>query len=96
MEWTPDVKVCLLNPRQLFKDRYNVILVKDGATVTDPNWHTILRVRECGNVYPFELLTLVSLPARQNYAMVSEDKLKARLNEQPMAMQVRLAADLMH
>jgi hypothetical protein len=41
VEWTPGVKVQLLNPGQLFKDGYNVLLMKEGATVIDPKNHTL-------------------------------------------------------
>jgi hypothetical protein len=37
VEWTPDVRVQLLNPSQLFKDGYDIMLAKDGAKVLDAN-----------------------------------------------------------
>jgi hypothetical protein len=49
VEWTPEVKVRLLNPGQLFKDGFSVSLAKEGATVIDPNKRTLAIVREKGN-----------------------------------------------
>jgi hypothetical protein len=95
VEWTPDVKVCLLNPGQLFKDGYDVSLAKDGATVIDPNQRTVMQVRERGNVYPFDLLTLESPTAQINYSVETDDELALRLGDDVIAMYTRPGTDLM-
>jgi hypothetical protein len=56
VEWTPGVKVRLLNPGQLFKDGYNVLLMKEGASVIDPENCTLMKVNEHGTS------TLLSYP----------------------------------
>jgi hypothetical protein len=68
------VKVHLLNPDQLFKDGYSISLFKEGTTIIDPNQRTVVNVKECGNIYPFDLHTLESLTVH-NYSALSDNKL---------------------
>jgi hypothetical protein len=91
----PGVKVQLLNPGQLFKDGDNVILTKEGATVIDPNNHTLMKVDEHGNIYPFELSTIAVSPSLCSYSTLSDDEISEKLDKSPLTMSVKMMTDLM-
>jgi hypothetical protein len=95
VKWTPGVKVRLLNPGQLFKDGYNVLLMKEGATVIDPKNQTLMKVNECGNIYPFKLSTIAVSSSLCSYSTLSDNKLSKKLDESPLAMLVKMKTDLM-
>jgi hypothetical protein len=96
VEWTPDVKVRLLNPGQLFKDGFKVLLAKEGAPVIDLNQQMIVQVREHGNIYLFDLCTLETSPVRQNYSSLSDDELACQLDNNAVALYTKSAVDMMH
>jgi hypothetical protein len=79
VEWTPEVKVRLLNPAQLFKNGYNVTLDKGGVTIKDPQGHIIIKVNECGNVYPFNLHTVAADSI--SYSVLTDEELNNYLEK---------------
>jgi hypothetical protein len=62
----------------------------------DPNQQRIVRVKECSNMYPFELLTLVSPRSCQNYTILSDKELLCHLEKDLVTMFMKPTVDLMH
>ena len=85
----------LLNPGQLFKDRYNVTLAREGVTVIDPKDQTVIQVSEHGNMYPFELLTMPAFVAHRTYSTLTDEDLAKMLENLPAVFSVRTKADMM-
>jgi hypothetical protein len=95
VEWTPDVKVHLLNPGQLFKDGYNVTLAREGAMVVDLKDRTVIQVSERGNTYPFELLTMPAAVTHRTYSILTDEDHARMLENPPMALLAKTNVDLM-
>jgi hypothetical protein len=95
VEWTPNVKVHLLNPGQLFKDGYSVALDREEVMITNPNLQKIMHIKEHGNVYPFELCILVSTPLQISYSSITDKELAHRLDDNPVALHAKEARNMM-
>jgi hypothetical protein len=93
VEWTPEVKVRLLNPAQLFKNGYDVTLDKGGATIKDPQGRIIIKVNERGNVYPFNLHTVAADSV--SYSVLTDEELDNRLEKVPVAYSANSTCNLM-